>query len=66
MAHWALKFRRSREKLRKGLNALKPWGWTLKKIGGALGLGGVTGGRWQGLSQTKSEDRGVGDVNSGL
>lgn len=43
MAHWALKLRRSREKLRKGLNALKPWSWTLKKIGGALGLGGV----WQ-------------------
>ncbi|XP_055993224.1 transmembrane channel-like protein 4 [Sorex fumeus] len=38
-AYWALRLRRSKEKLRKGMDALKPWAWTLKKIGGQYGAG---------------------------
>ncbi|XP_037373073.1 transmembrane channel-like protein 4 [Talpa occidentalis] len=37
--HWARQLRRSKEKLRKGLHTLKPWSWTLKKIGGQYGAG---------------------------
>lgn len=39
VSYWTLKFRRSKEKLLLGLQAAKPWAWTLKKIGGQFGAG---------------------------
>ncbi|XP_036131177.1 transmembrane channel-like protein 4 [Molossus molossus] len=39
VAYWALLFRRSKEKIREGLHTLKPWEWTLKRIGGQFGVG---------------------------
>lgn len=39
VAHWALLLRRSKEKVREGLKTLKPWAWTLKRIGGQFGAG---------------------------
>ncbi|XP_023603752.1 LOW QUALITY PROTEIN: transmembrane channel-like protein 4 [Myotis lucifugus] len=39
VANWALRLRRSKEKIREGLHTLEPWGWTLKRIGGQFGAG---------------------------
>ncbi|XP_014383587.1 PREDICTED: transmembrane channel-like protein 4 [Myotis brandtii] len=39
VANWALRLRRSKEKMREGLHTLEPWGWTLKRIGGQFGAG---------------------------
>ncbi|XP_036924997.1 transmembrane channel-like protein 4 [Sturnira hondurensis] len=39
VARWALMLRRSKEKMREGLNSLQPWAWTLKRIGGQFGAG---------------------------
>ncbi|XP_076986930.1 voltage-gated chloride channel TMC4 isoform X2 [Tamandua tetradactyla] len=39
VAHWVRLLRRSKEKLRAGLRGLKPWAWTLKRIGGQFGAG---------------------------
>uniref|UniRef100_A0A452QKX5 Transmembrane channel-like protein n=1 Tax=Ursus americanus TaxID=9643 RepID=A0A452QKX5_URSAM len=36
---WALRLRRSKEKMKAGLHALQPWAWTLKRIGGQFGAG---------------------------
>ncbi|KAM9048721.1 voltage-gated chloride channel TMC4 isoform 3-T3 [Megaptera novaeangliae] len=33
-AHWTLRLRRSKEKVREGLRSMQPWEWTLKRIGG--------------------------------
>ena len=38
-AHWTLRLRRSKEKVREGLRSMQPWEWTLKRIGGTLGFG---------------------------
>uniref|UniRef100_A0A2K6DND6 Transmembrane channel-like protein n=1 Tax=Macaca nemestrina TaxID=9545 RepID=A0A2K6DND6_MACNE len=35
---WARLLRRSKEKTKEGLQSLQPWSWTLKRIGGAVGL----------------------------
>ncbi|XP_004694137.1 PREDICTED: transmembrane channel-like protein 4 [Condylura cristata] len=37
--HWARLLRRSKQQLREGLQTLKPWAWTLNKIGGQYGAG---------------------------
>ncbi|ELK32899.1 Transmembrane channel-like protein 4 [Myotis davidii] len=39
VANWALRLRRSKEKMREALHTLEPWGWTLKRIGGQFGAG---------------------------
>ncbi|XP_014649759.1 PREDICTED: transmembrane channel-like protein 4 [Ceratotherium simum simum] len=39
VTHWALRLRRSKEKMREGLRTLLPWAWTLKRIGGQFGAG---------------------------
>ncbi|XP_044768337.1 transmembrane channel-like protein 4, partial [Neomonachus schauinslandi] len=36
---WALRLRRSKEKMKAGLHTLQPWAWTLKRIGGQFGAG---------------------------
>nr|XP_051685481.1 transmembrane channel-like protein 4 [Oryctolagus cuniculus] len=36
---WAQLLRRSQEKTMEGLGTLKPWAWTLKRIGGQFGAG---------------------------
>ncbi|KAL4831865.1 hypothetical protein H8958_016897 [Nasalis larvatus] len=40
---WARLLRRSKEKTKEGLQSLQPWSWTLKRIGGAVGFGSVSG-----------------------
>ncbi|KAF5917004.1 hypothetical protein HPG69_013928 [Diceros bicornis minor] len=39
VTYWALRLRRSKEKMREGLRTLLPWAWTLKRIGGQFGAG---------------------------
>nr|XP_004671575.2 transmembrane channel-like protein 4 isoform X1 [Jaculus jaculus] len=38
-AHWIRLLSRTKEKMKEGLQTLKPWAWTLKKIGGQFGAG---------------------------
>lgn len=61
-AHRALMLRRSKEKMWEGLRSLEPWAWTLKRIGGAMGLGdgrtpGSQGGGVEGSVPPQKEAR---------
>ncbi|XP_004715739.1 transmembrane channel-like protein 4 [Echinops telfairi] len=38
-ADWARKLRRCRQKIRESWRSLRPWAWTLNKIGGQFGAG---------------------------
>ncbi|XP_051018202.1 transmembrane channel-like protein 4 [Acomys russatus] len=38
-AHWTRQLSRAKGKMKEGFQAIQPWAWTLKKIGGQFGAG---------------------------